>query len=336
MSILNIVRMFIRFFNYFCMAYTLLLGVIYVVQLFVALKRVRRQDKRKISEDYMRYAESQNLLPISLLVPAHNEQENIVQNVKDLLGLEYLKAFESGREIVRSPQPHVHQFLAGVENATENARLAVSAAEQDFAGASGRIAGLVEEIRRQTEFLQRRLKELAAGVGEVSAAYTGFDRVREAALADIEEIRQAYEQEVGEYLKGDAAPPAVRPKREASLEEAAWENEPLQASGEEEVFQDAEAEPASEPVEPAPALMEELTGGQLAEPVPESAADGTEKEETGKADTAADFRDEEDAASWKDSQREGEDEEAIPARENSKEAIRGQNILNLLSKYQKR
>ncbi len=89
MTILTLVRAFIRFFNYFCMAYTLLLGVIYLAQLLVALKRVRRQGKRKISEDYMRYAQSQNLLPISLIVPARNEQENIVQNVRDLLNLEY-------------------------------------------------------------------------------------------------------------------------------------------------------------------------------------------------------------------------------------------------------
>lgn len=89
MNILGILRAFIQFFNYFCMAYTLLLSMIYLIQLLVALKRVRSQEKRKISEDYMRYADSQNLLPISLIVPAHNEQENIVQNVKDLLNLDY-------------------------------------------------------------------------------------------------------------------------------------------------------------------------------------------------------------------------------------------------------
>ena len=89
MTILNLVRIFIRFFNYFCMGYTLVLGVIYLVQLITALIKVRKQDRGKISEDYMRYAQSPNLLPISLIVPAHNEQENIVQNVKDLLKLEY-------------------------------------------------------------------------------------------------------------------------------------------------------------------------------------------------------------------------------------------------------
>lgn len=89
MTFLNIVRSFIRFFNYFCMAYTILLGIIYLVQLFTALKKVRKQEKRKISEDHMRYATSKNLLPISLIVPAHNEQENIVHNVKDLLQLDY-------------------------------------------------------------------------------------------------------------------------------------------------------------------------------------------------------------------------------------------------------
>ncbi len=89
MTILNIVRLFIHFFNYFCMAYTLLLSVIYLIQLIIAFVRVRRQDKQKISEDYMRYADSQNLLPISLIIPAHNEQENIVNNVKNLLRLDY-------------------------------------------------------------------------------------------------------------------------------------------------------------------------------------------------------------------------------------------------------
>ena len=89
MTILTFVRGFIRFFNYFCMAYTLLLSVIYLIQVVAALFKVRRQAKGKISEDYMRYEDSPNLLPISLIVPAHNEQENIVKNIKDLMKLDY-------------------------------------------------------------------------------------------------------------------------------------------------------------------------------------------------------------------------------------------------------
>lgn len=58
MTFLNIIRIFIRFFNYFCMAYTLILSLIYLIQLFTAFKKVRKQEKRKISEDYMRYADS--------------------------------------------------------------------------------------------------------------------------------------------------------------------------------------------------------------------------------------------------------------------------------------
>lgn len=89
MTFLTLLRAFIRFFNYFCMGYTLVLSVIYLIQLLTALVKVRRRARRKISEDHMRYADSKNLLPISLIVPAHNEQENIVQNVKDLLNLDY-------------------------------------------------------------------------------------------------------------------------------------------------------------------------------------------------------------------------------------------------------
>ena len=89
MTVLNIVRTFILYFNYFCMAYTLILSFIYFMQLVIALKKVLGRDKRKVLNDYMRYQHSQNLLPISVIIPAFNEQENIVHNVKSMLKLNY-------------------------------------------------------------------------------------------------------------------------------------------------------------------------------------------------------------------------------------------------------
>ena len=89
MGFLNAIRAFIVVFNYFCMAFTLLLNIIYVVQLFVSLFRVHKNYNKTFSDDYHSYVDSDNLLPISLIIPAYNEQENIVQNVKSLMTINY-------------------------------------------------------------------------------------------------------------------------------------------------------------------------------------------------------------------------------------------------------
>ncbi len=52
MGFLNAIRSFIVVFNYFCMAFTLLLNFIYIVQLFVSLFRVHRNYNKTFSDDY--------------------------------------------------------------------------------------------------------------------------------------------------------------------------------------------------------------------------------------------------------------------------------------------
>ena len=89
MNFITLMRYFISFFNYFCMAFTILLSLIYIVQLVISFVRVRKNDKARQSNDYGRYVSSENLLPISLLIPAYNEQENIVSNIKSLLKMDY-------------------------------------------------------------------------------------------------------------------------------------------------------------------------------------------------------------------------------------------------------
>ena len=89
MGFLNAIRAFIVVFNYFCMAFTILLNLIYIVQLFVSLVRVHKNYNKTFSDDYHSYVDSDNLLPISLIIPAYNEQENIVQNVKSLMTINY-------------------------------------------------------------------------------------------------------------------------------------------------------------------------------------------------------------------------------------------------------
>ena len=89
MNFITYVRYFISFFNYFCMAFTLLLSLIYISQLIISFIRVRKNDKARQSNDYGRYVSSENLLPISLLIPAYNEEENIVSNIRSLLKIDY-------------------------------------------------------------------------------------------------------------------------------------------------------------------------------------------------------------------------------------------------------
>lgn len=71
------------------MAFTLLLSLIYIFQLIISFILVRKNDKFRQSNDFGRYVDSENLLPISLLIPAYNEQENIVQNIKSLMTIDY-------------------------------------------------------------------------------------------------------------------------------------------------------------------------------------------------------------------------------------------------------
>lgn len=89
MSFIGIIRAFISFFNYFCMAYTLALTLIYFIQFVISIFKIKKEEKAEISDDYRRYEDSENLLPISLIVPAYNEQENIVHNVKSLMKINY-------------------------------------------------------------------------------------------------------------------------------------------------------------------------------------------------------------------------------------------------------
>ncbi|MGI6279626.1 MAG: glycosyltransferase family 2 protein, partial [Acutalibacteraceae bacterium] len=70
---------------------TVLLSLIYIIQLLISFFKVRKNDKYRQSNDFGRYVSSENLLPISLLIPAYNEQENIVSNIKSLMKIDYPK-----------------------------------------------------------------------------------------------------------------------------------------------------------------------------------------------------------------------------------------------------
>lgn len=86
---MNHVMQFIYYFNIFCMVYTLALSALYILQLILSYIKMSRDKKNRPANDYGRYASSANLPPVSLIVPAHNEQVNIANNVRELLQLNY-------------------------------------------------------------------------------------------------------------------------------------------------------------------------------------------------------------------------------------------------------
>jgi len=86
---MNILRSIIYYFNIFCMVYTLLLTTIYIFQLVVSYFGIRSNNNKKLAADFEHYIDSDNLLPVSVLVPAYNEQENIVKNIHWLLDMDY-------------------------------------------------------------------------------------------------------------------------------------------------------------------------------------------------------------------------------------------------------
>lgn len=87
--IMTFIRRFIEYFNYFCMSYTLLLTAVYLIQFFISIIKIIKDRHQEISDDSSRYEDSENLIPISLIVPAYNEQENIVHNVLSLMKVNY-------------------------------------------------------------------------------------------------------------------------------------------------------------------------------------------------------------------------------------------------------
>lgn len=77
------------YFNLFCINYTFLLNSIYLLQLIISSIKISGYMKKIRYSDYKKYASSDNMIPISILVPAYNEEETIVDSINSLLSLNY-------------------------------------------------------------------------------------------------------------------------------------------------------------------------------------------------------------------------------------------------------
>ena len=83
------IKKIIIYFNSFILYYVLCINTIYFIQLVLSAFSLSDYIKKILYSDYKKYGNSENMLPISVLVPAYNEENTIVDNIKSLLSLNY-------------------------------------------------------------------------------------------------------------------------------------------------------------------------------------------------------------------------------------------------------
>lgn len=76
-------------FNFILLYYVLVINAIYFIQLILSAFSLYDYIKKMHYSDYKKYTASTNMIPISVLVPAYNEESTIVDNIKSLLALNY-------------------------------------------------------------------------------------------------------------------------------------------------------------------------------------------------------------------------------------------------------
>lgn len=88
--IMYILHKCVVFFNKFIIFYVAMLAIINLIKMTVSILYSLTYIKKARFSDMNLYKKSYNMIPISILVPAYNEEKVIVQNIKSLLSLEYL------------------------------------------------------------------------------------------------------------------------------------------------------------------------------------------------------------------------------------------------------
>ena len=76
-------------YNYLLLTYSLSIGTIYLLLNVLSFKRIIEHKRKMAYVDLKKIFKFQNYKPISVIVPAYNEENTIVESIKSLLQLEY-------------------------------------------------------------------------------------------------------------------------------------------------------------------------------------------------------------------------------------------------------
>lgn len=85
----ELIKQIIINFNNIILYYVLAINGVYFMQLILSAFSLYDYIKKMNYSDYKKYIYSKNMIPISVLVPAYNEESTIVDNIKSLLALNY-------------------------------------------------------------------------------------------------------------------------------------------------------------------------------------------------------------------------------------------------------
>jgi len=77
------------YFNVFVIVYVGVVGLINIIQMLMAMVSSMMYIKKAKFSDIKLYKESYNMVPISILVPAYNEEKIVIQTINSLRALEY-------------------------------------------------------------------------------------------------------------------------------------------------------------------------------------------------------------------------------------------------------
>ena len=80
----------IIYFDLFIIIYVVLVNIINMIQMVISMAYTPRYLRKAKFSDIKMFSESANMVPISILVPAYNEEPTIVDSIKSLLALNYL------------------------------------------------------------------------------------------------------------------------------------------------------------------------------------------------------------------------------------------------------
>ncbi len=85
----NVISTVFMVFSICSMAYVVVVSFTYLIQLFYAFSGLKKYKKSMDYSNYSKFTDSVNIVPISVLVPAYNEEQTICDTVKNLLSLDY-------------------------------------------------------------------------------------------------------------------------------------------------------------------------------------------------------------------------------------------------------